>query len=67
MLYAYTGKDRRVPPGQGIEYYHLLKSRGVSTKLLWFPEDNHAIDRPVSESEQWVEACQFIEKHFQQG
>ena len=25
-------RDRRVPPSQGIEYYHLLRSRGVVTR-----------------------------------
>ena len=57
-------KDRRVPPSQGIEYYHLLKSRGVPTKLLIFPEDDHAIDHPASEAEQWFNVAQWIQRHI---
>jgi acylaminoacyl-peptidase len=54
-------KDRRVPPSQGIEYYHLLRARGVPTKLLTFPEDSHAIDRPASEAHHWVEIADWLQ------
>jgi len=56
------GKDRRVPPSQGIEFYHLLKARGVDTKLLMFPDDTHAIDKPTSEFEHFVAISAFFKK-----
>lgn len=31
-LICVGGEDRRVPPSQGTEYFHLLRSRGVATK-----------------------------------
>lgn len=31
-LVCLGGSDRRVPPSQGIEYYHMLKSRGITTR-----------------------------------
>jgi dipeptidyl aminopeptidase/acylaminoacyl peptidase len=31
---------------------------------MWFPEDNHSIDRPASEVEQWMAALAWIEKYF---
>ena len=60
VLMLVGGKDRRVPPSQGISYYHTLKSQGVITKMLVFPEDVHAIDRPTSEAEQWIAITDFI-------
>ena len=53
-LFLLGAKDKRVPYSQGIEYYHILRSRGVKTKVLLFPEDTHAIDKPLSEAEQWI-------------
>ena len=60
VLMLVGAKDRRVPPSQGISYYHTLKSQGVTTKMLVFPEDVHAIDRPTSEAEQWIAIVDFI-------
>jgi acylaminoacyl-peptidase len=56
-------KDRRVPYSQGLEYYHILRSRGVESKLLVFPEDNHALDRPLTEAEQWIAVMDWFLKH----
>jgi dipeptidyl aminopeptidase/acylaminoacyl peptidase len=44
-LIALGAKDRRVPFSQGMEWYHSLKSRGISAKLLCYPEDVHAIGK----------------------
>ena len=60
VLMLVGAKDRRVPPSQGISYYHTLKSQDVVTKMLVFPEDVHAIDRPTSEAEQWIAIADFI-------
>lgn len=56
-------KDRRVPASQGLEYYHVLKDRGVVTKMLCFPEDVHAIDKPLSEAEQWISITDWFMEH----
>lgn len=62
-LFVLGGHDRRVPPAQGLEYYHILRSRGVPVQVMWFPEDNHSIDRPASEIEQWMATLMWIEKY----
>jgi acylaminoacyl-peptidase len=63
-LVCLGGADRRVPPSQGIEYYHMLKSRKVATKLLFFPDDVHSIAKPASEAEHWLAIAEWIETHF---
>eukprot|EP00562_Extubocellulus_spinifer_P020035 CAMPEP_0178590906 /NCGR_PEP_ID=MMETSP0697-20121206/28495_1 /TAXON_ID=265572 /ORGANISM="Extubocellulus spinifer, Strain CCMP396" /LENGTH=790 /DNA_ID=CAMNT_0020227711 /DNA_START=70 /DNA_END=2440 /DNA_ORIENTATION=- len=52
-LVALGMSDRRVPPSQGLEYYHTLRSKGVRTKLLVYEKDGHAIDRVASEADHW--------------
>ncbi len=61
-LLCLGGRDRRVPHGQGLEWYHLLRARGVLARLLLFPEDNHSIDKPASELEQWTVTADWIEQ-----
>eukprot|EP00615_Pteridomonas_danica_P004735 CAMPEP_0114370038 /NCGR_PEP_ID=MMETSP0101-20121206/32172_1 /TAXON_ID=38822 ORGANISM="Pteridomonas danica, Strain PT" /NCGR_SAMPLE_ID=MMETSP0101 /ASSEMBLY_ACC=CAM_ASM_000211 /LENGTH=464 /DNA_ID=CAMNT_0001521291 /DNA_START=274 /DNA_END=1665 /DNA_ORIENTATION=- len=55
-LIALGAKDRRVPSSQGVEYYHILKARGIQTRLLVYPEDCHPIDKPASEV---VDGCPY--------
>ena len=38
--------DERVPPGQGYEYYHALKSRGVTSKMVVYPRQPHGFQEP---------------------
>ena len=57
-------KDKRVPASQGIQYYHILKSRGITSKMVMFPEDCHAIDRTLSESEQWIEITDWFKQYM---
>ncbi|TMW69537.1 hypothetical protein Poli38472_001693 [Pythium oligandrum] len=44
VLFGIGGKDRRVPPTQGLELRDALKALGVATRTLWYPEDNHPLD-----------------------
>ena len=35
------GKDYRVPIGQGLEAFTAARTRGIKSRLLHFPEENH--------------------------
>lgn len=35
------GKDFRVPTGQGLEAFQAAQLKGIKSKLLYFPEENH--------------------------
>lgn len=41
MLIIQGGKDYRVPIGQGLEAFQAAKLKGLRSKLLYFPEENH--------------------------
>ena len=38
--------DYRVPDSQGLAYYNTLKAKGVPTRLVFFPDENHWILKP---------------------
>jgi dipeptidyl aminopeptidase/acylaminoacyl peptidase len=43
VLVIHGQKDYRVPYAQGLEFYGALKARGVTARLLVFPQENHWI------------------------
>ncbi|CCI44720.1 unnamed protein product [Albugo candida] len=43
-LFGLGGKDRRVPPSQGLQLKDSLQAHGVETKVLWYPDDCHSLD-----------------------
>jgi len=46
ILIIQGGKDYRVPIGQGLEAFQAAQLRGIKSKLLYFPEENHWILTP---------------------
>lgn len=45
-LVTHGARDWRVPDANGLAYYNTLKARGVPARLLWFPDENHWIQKP---------------------
>ncbi|NWH26341.1 ACPH enzyme, partial [Grus americana] len=56
--------DRRVPPKQGLEYYRALKARGVPTRLLWYPGNNHALAGVEAEADGFMNMALWLLKHL---
>ena len=63
-LVALGLEDLRVPPSQGLEWYHTLRSRGIPTKLLTYGRDNHAIAGVQSEADHWIQIKQWFDEHL---
>lgn len=63
LLMLLGAKDRRVPPPDGQQYLAALRARGVTTRCLMFPEDSHALDRPQTEYEQWINSAWWLRTH----
>ncbi|MGS0693559.1 prolyl oligopeptidase family serine peptidase [Shewanella sp. 0m-4] len=38
--------DYRVPVGQGFELFRTLQTRGIESKMIYFPDENHWIMKP---------------------
>jgi dipeptidyl aminopeptidase/acylaminoacyl peptidase len=45
-LVIHGERDYRVPVGQGLEAYAVLKAKGVPARLVYFPDENHWILKP---------------------
>lgn len=46
MFVIHGGKDYRVPLGQGIQAFQAAKLRGLKSRFLYFPEENHWVLTP---------------------
>ena len=54
MLVIHSGKDFRIPDTQGMGAFTALQRRGIPSKLLHFPDENHWVLKPQN-SVQWHE------------
>ena len=66
MLMMLGSCDRRVPQDDGKRYLEALRKRSDApeTRLLVFPKDTHALDKPQTEFEQWVNVVGWLRKHM---
>jgi dipeptidyl aminopeptidase/acylaminoacyl peptidase len=46
MLVVHGGLDYRVPLAQGLGTFTALQRRGIESKLLYFPDENHWVLKP---------------------
>ena len=54
MLVVHSAKDFRIPDTQGLGAFTALQRRGIPSKLLHFPDENHWVLKPQN-SVQWHE------------
>ncbi|CAF2863007.1 unnamed protein product [Rotaria sp. Silwood2] len=57
MLIILGARDYRVPDTQGISAFNALQRRGIESRLLYFPTENHWILNPLN-SLAWYEQVQ---------
>lgn len=55
-LVIHGEKDYRVPLNHGIELFQTLQNRGVKSRLIYYPDENHWILRPKN-SLFWHDEC----------
>ena len=46
ILIIQGGRDFRIPIGQGLEAFQAAQLRGIKSKLLYFPQENHWVLQP---------------------
>ena len=54
MLVIHGGQDYRVAETQGLATFNALQRRGIPSKLLYFPDENHWVQKPAN-SILWLE------------
>lgn len=45
LLFIHSDEDYRCPMEQALQFYGILKEKGVETKLVWFKGENHDLSR----------------------
>lgn len=66
-LVLHGEKDFRVPLTHGLEYYTTLRLKGVPTRLVYFPDENHWILRPQNSLVWHREVFGWLEKYIGHG
>ncbi|HLW67405.1 MAG TPA: S9 family peptidase [Gemmataceae bacterium] len=66
-LISHGEQDFRVPVTQGLEYYNTLRQKGVPTKLIYFPDENHWILKPQNSLLWHKEVFAWLEKYIGKG
>ncbi len=66
-LVMHGEKDFRVPITQGMEYYSTLRIKGVPTRFVYFPDENHWILKPQNSRLWHREFFAWLEKHVGSG
>eukprot|EP00612_Vaucheria_litorea_P001100 CAMPEP_0171459608 /NCGR_PEP_ID=MMETSP0945-20130129/4823_1 /TAXON_ID=109269 /ORGANISM="Vaucheria litorea, Strain CCMP2940" /LENGTH=742 /DNA_ID=CAMNT_0011985659 /DNA_START=140 /DNA_END=2364 /DNA_ORIENTATION=- len=59
-LLGLGAKDRRVPHSQGLEWFNALRANEVTCKLLFYPEDTHALDKPGTSADFLLNAVLWL-------
>lgn len=62
-LVVHGQRDLRVPVNHGIELYHALQQKGVPSRLLYFPDENHWVLKPANSLTWYREVKAWFDKH----
>lgn len=66
-LVMHGEKDYRVPVTQGFEYYSTLRLKGVPTRLVYFPDENHWVLKPQNSRLWHREFFAWLQKYVGRG
>jgi dipeptidyl aminopeptidase/acylaminoacyl peptidase len=66
-LVVHGAQDYRVPDAQGLAYYNTLQARGVPARLLWFPDENHWVNKPRNSRLWYQEVLAWLGAHRGSG
>ncbi|MCW2742587.1 MAG: Dipeptidyl aminopeptidase/acylaminoacyl peptidase [Blastococcus sp.] len=63
MLVIHGDKDYRVPIGEGLRLWYDLQKRGVPSKFLYFPDENHWVLTPGNARIWYETVIAFLAEH----
>lgn len=66
-LIIHGQKDLRVPVGQSFELFRTLQSRGVDSRLIYYPDENHWVLKPNNSVYWYHEVRRWMESYAQPG
>jgi dipeptidyl aminopeptidase/acylaminoacyl peptidase len=63
MLVIHGDKDYRVPIGEGLRLWYDLQKRGIPSKFLYFPDENHWVLTPGNATVWYETVLAFLAEH----
>lgn len=66
-LISHGEKDYRVPVTQGFEFYNTLRQKGIPSRLIYFPDENHWILKPENSRLWHREVFAWLERYIGHG
>ena len=64
MLVIHGARDYRVPDSQGIATFTALQRRGIESKLLFFPDENHWVLKPANSVLWYSTVLGWLDQHL---
>lgn len=64
MLVVHGELDYRVPVTHGLELYGILKAKGVESRLVYYPDENHWILKPQNSLHWYGEFLGWLKRHL---
>jgi dipeptidyl aminopeptidase/acylaminoacyl peptidase len=64
-LVIHGEKDYRVPYTQGLQMFTALQMRGVDSRLLFYPDENHFVLKPQNAQLWWKTVHEWLGKYLQ--
>jgi dipeptidyl aminopeptidase/acylaminoacyl peptidase len=64
MLVIHGGQDFRVPDTQGLATFTALQRRGIESKLLFFPDENHWVLKPANSVLWYHTVLGWLDEHL---
>jgi len=62
MLVLHGERDFRVPVGQGLELYGVLKTKGVPARLVYYPDENHWVLKGANAKHWYGEVLGWLDR-----
>lgn len=59
--------DYRVPVGQGFELFRTLQTRGIDSRLIYYPDENHWILKPNNSLYWYEQVRKWVEQYAAPG
>jgi dipeptidyl aminopeptidase/acylaminoacyl peptidase len=66
MLVIHGEQDFRVPDTQGISTFTALQRRGIESKLVYFPDENHWVLKPANSILWYTTVLDWLDAHARQ-
>jgi len=66
-LIIHGQKDLRVPVGQAFELFRTLQTRGVESRLVYYPDENHWVLKPNNSLHWYGQVRNWVERFAEPG